>query len=42
LSNADRVEAAGIPPMSMEEINAEIEAYRAERSRAGSIKWSMQ
>ncbi len=35
LSNADRVEAAGIPPMSMEEINAEIEAYRAERRRAG-------
>ena len=35
LSNADRVEAAGIPTMSMEEINAEIEAYRAERRRAG-------
>ena len=35
LSNADRVEAAGIPPMSMEEINADIEAYRAERRRAG-------
>ena len=34
LSIADRVEAAGIPPMSMEEINAEIEAYRAERRRA--------
>ena len=42
LSNADRVEAAGIPPMSMEEINAEMEAYRAERRRAGSIKCSMQ
>ncbi len=35
LSNADRVEAAGIPPMSMEEIDFEIEAYRAERRRAG-------
>ena len=35
LSNADRVEAAGIAPMSMDEINAEIEAYRAERRRAG-------
>lgn len=34
-SVADRVEAAGIKPMSMEEINAEIEAYRAERRRAG-------
>ena len=34
LSIADRVEAARIPPMSMEEINAEIEAYRAERRRA--------
>ena len=35
LSIADRVEAAGIPPMSVEEIDAEIEAYRAERVRAG-------
>jgi hypothetical protein len=35
LSVADRVEAAGVPPMSMEEINAEIEAYRAERRGAG-------
>jgi len=35
LAVADRVEDAGIPPMSMEEINAEIEAYRAERRRAG-------
>ncbi len=35
LSVVDRVDAAGIPPMSMAEINAEIEAYRAERRRAG-------
>ena len=34
LSVADRVEAAGIPPMSMEEINAEIEAHRAECRRS--------
>jgi len=33
LSVAERVEAAGIPPMSMAEINAEIHAYRAERQR---------
>ena len=33
LSVAERVEAAGIPPMSMDEINAEIRAYRAERQR---------
>ena len=33
LSVAERVEAAGIPPMSMDEINAEIHAYRAERQR---------
>ncbi len=33
LSVADRVEAAGVPPMSMEEINAEVKAYRAERRR---------
>ena len=31
LSIADRVAAAGIPPMSMEEINAEVKATRAER-----------
>jgi hypothetical protein len=31
---ADRVEAAGIPPMSAEELNAEIQAYRVERRRA--------
>jgi hypothetical protein len=36
LSIADRVAAAGIEPMSMEEINAEVEAARAERRhRAG-------
>ncbi len=33
LSVAGRVEAAGVPPMSMEEINAEVKAYRAERRR---------
>ena len=33
LSIADRVAAAGIPPMSMEEINAEVKAARAERKR---------
>ncbi|MCC7330735.1 MAG: hypothetical protein IT484_11400 [Gammaproteobacteria bacterium] len=31
LSIADRVAAAGIPPMSEEEIQAEIDAVRAER-----------
>ena len=31
LSVADRIEAAGVPMMSLEEINAEIKAYRAER-----------
>ncbi|MBK9132774.1 MAG: hypothetical protein IPM15_00025 [Betaproteobacteria bacterium] len=31
LSIADRVAAAGIAPMSMEEINAEVKAARAER-----------
>ncbi len=36
LSIADRVAAAGIPPMSMEEINAEVKAVRAaRRQRAG-------
>jgi hypothetical protein len=36
LSIANRVAAAGIPPMSMEEINAEVKAARAERrQRAG-------
>lgn len=38
LSIADRVAAAGIPSMSMEEINAEVKATRAERKqRAGGI-----
>ena len=31
LSVADRVEAAGVPPMTMEEIEAEIQAYRQEQ-----------
>ena len=31
LAIAPAVEAAGIPPMSMEEINAEVKAARAER-----------
>ena len=31
LEIADRVHAAGIEPMSMDEINAEVKAYRAER-----------
>jgi putative transcriptional regulator len=36
LSIADRVATAGIPPMSMKEINAEVKAARAERKqRAG-------
>ena len=35
LAIADRVAAAGIEPMSMEEIDAEVKAYRAERRRAG-------
>ena len=36
LSIADRVAAAGIEPMSMEEINAEVKAARAQRrQRAG-------
>jgi hypothetical protein len=35
LSVADRVEAAGIAPMSAEELNAEIQAYRMERRRTG-------
>ena len=33
LSIADRVAAEGIPPMSMEEINAEVKATRAEQKR---------
>jgi hypothetical protein len=36
LSIADRLAAAGIEPMSMDEINAEVKAARAERrQRAG-------
>ena len=36
LAIAERVDAAGIAPMSMEEINAEVKAARAERrQRAG-------
>ena len=35
LSIADRVAAAGIEPMSMEEINAELKAARAERRQRG-------
>ena len=36
LSIADRVAAAGIAPMTMDEINAEVKAARAERTqRAG-------
>ena len=35
LSIADRVAAAGIEPMSMEEINAEVKAARAERRPRG-------
>jgi hypothetical protein len=31
LSIADRVAEAGIPPMSMDEVNAEVKASRAER-----------
>lgn len=33
LSITDRVAAAGIEPMSMQEINAEVKAARAERSQ---------
>ncbi len=35
LSIADRVAAAGIAPMSMQEINAEVEAARSERRKNG-------
>jgi DNA-binding TFAR19-related protein (PDSD5 family) len=35
LSIADRVAAAGIAPMSMEEINAEVKAARAARTKTG-------
>ena len=36
LSVAERVEAAAVPPMTPEEINAEIKAYRIERRNAAS------
>jgi hypothetical protein len=36
LSIADRVAAAGIEPMSMEEIDAEVKAGRAERRQRAS------
>ena len=36
LSIADRVAAGGIPAMSMEEINAEVKAARAERKQRAS------
>ena len=36
LSIAGRVAAAGIAPMSMEEINAEVKATRAERNQRAS------
>ena len=36
LSIADRVAAAGIAPMSMDEINAEVKAARAEREQRAS------
>jgi post-segregation antitoxin (ccd killing protein) len=34
LAVAERVEAAGVQPMTPEEINTEIKAYRAERRNA--------
>jgi hypothetical protein len=37
LSVADAVAAAGIPPMSMEEINAEVKAARAEARRGAKL-----
>lgn len=36
LSIADRVAAAGVEPMSMDEINAEVKAARAERKQRAS------
>lgn len=36
LSVADRVAAAGIPPMTMAEINAEVKTARAERHKRAS------
>ena len=38
LSIADRVAAAGIEPMSMEEINAEVKAARAQRRQRGRLR----
>jgi hypothetical protein len=35
LTNADRVAAAGVPPMSEDEIQAEIDAVRRTRRRRG-------
>lgn len=35
LSIADRVAAAGIAPMSMQEINVEVKAARSERRKSG-------
>ena len=37
LSIADPVAAAGIAPASMEEINAEVKAARAERKKIGTV-----
>ena len=37
LSIAERVAAAGIAPMSMEEINAEVKAARAECRQRGQV-----
>jgi hypothetical protein len=34
-SIADRVAEADVEPMSMDEITSEVEAFRAERQRAG-------
>lgn len=36
LSVAERVAVTGIPPLSMEEINAEVKAARAERKQRAS------
>jgi hypothetical protein len=35
LSITERVEAARVPPLSSEELNAEIQSYRMKRRRAG-------
>ena len=37
LSLAERAAAAGLAPMSMDEINAEVKAARTERRQRGSI-----